>query len=110
MEYLTSLPGVGVKTAACVLLFAYRRPVMPVDTHVYRVTRRLGWTGDGVSIEDAGSHLEAWIPSKLMFGTHIYLVWHGRRTCKARRPLCEVCPISGVCETYRRMSQRRSVR
>jgi endonuclease III len=102
IEYLTSLPGVGIKTAACVLLFAMRRPVMPVDTHVHRVARRLGWIPDRTPAERAGALLEPHIPDKLMYGVHIYLVWHGRRTCKTQRPRCEACPISKHCALYRR--------
>ena len=104
MEYLTSLPGVGVKTAACVLLFTYRRPVMPVDTHVYRVTRRLGWIDANVKVEDAGAIIARHVPDRLMLDVHVCLVWHGRRTCRARNPLCGPCPISRFCRTFRRAS------
>ncbi|MFH0954304.1 MAG: endonuclease III [Verrucomicrobiota bacterium] len=100
--YLTSMPGVGIKTAACVLLFSLGRPVMPVDTHVYRVTRRLDWIGDRIRIEDAGPELQEDVPDRLIYGMHIYLVWHGRRTCKARRPLCDICPIRMHCRFCRR--------
>lgn len=101
IEYLTSLNGVGIKTAACVLLFSLGRPVMPVDTHVYRVTRRVGWIGEHVRIEDAGAALEPGIPARLMYGTHIYLVWHGRRTCKAQTPRCGECAVRRNCSYYR---------
>ena len=100
--YLTSLPGVGIKTANCVLLFSLRRPVMPVDTHVDRVTRRLGWIDKRVSIEKAGAFIEPFVPPKLMLAVHVYLVWHGRRTCKAGRPRCSECVIRSHCKFYRR--------
>ncbi len=107
IKYLTSLPGVGIKTAACVLLFAMKRPVMPVDTHVHRVTRRLGWIPDRTPAERAGALIEPHIPKKRMYGMHIYLVWHGRRTCKAQRPRCGECPISKHCAMYRRTTNVR---
>jgi endonuclease-3 len=100
--YLTSLPGVGIKTANCVLLFSLRRPVMPVDTHVNRVTRRLGWIDKSVSIERAGNHIQQFVPQKLMLAVHVYLVWHGRRTCKAGKPRCPECVIRRHCRFYRR--------
>lgn len=102
VEHLTSLHGVGIKTAACVLLFAMNRPVMPVDTHVHRVTRRLGWIPDRTPPERAGALLESFVPPRLIYGTHIYLVWHGRRTCKARRPRCGECVIARHCAAFRR--------
>ncbi len=97
LDYLRSLPGVGIKTASCVLLFSLGRPVMPVDTHVFRVTRRLGWLNRRVSIRDAGRALEGLIPARLILPVHFYLVWHGRRTCKAQRPRCRSCPIIRHC-------------
>lgn len=100
--YLTSLPGVGIKTANCVLLFSLRRPVMPVDTHVDRVTRRLGWIDKRTSIEEAGAAMQRFVPPRLMLEVHVYLVWHGRRTCKAGRPLCAECVIRSRCKFYRR--------
>jgi endonuclease III len=102
-EYLTSLPGVGVKTANCVLLFSLRRPVMPVDTHVDRVTRRLGWIDKRTSIERAGATIQKYVPPELMLAVHVYLVWHGRRVCKAGRPRCSACVIRAHCKFYRRV-------
>jgi endonuclease-3 len=101
-SYLTSLPGVGIKTANCVLLFSLHRPVMPVDTHVDRVTRRLGWIDKRMPIEKAGNHIQQFVPPKLMLEVHVYLVWHGRRTCKAGRPRCSECVIRRHCRFYRR--------
>ena len=100
-SYLTSLPGVGVKTANCVLLFSLRRPVMPVDTHVDRVTRRLGWINKRMPIEKAGAFIQPFVPPKLMLPVHVYLVWHGRRICKAGTPRCSECVIRRHCKFYR---------
>lgn len=101
-SYLTSLPGVGIKTANCVLLFSLHRPVMPVDTHVDRVTRRLGWINKRMPIEKAGAFIQQFVPPKLMLAVHVYLVWHGRRTCKAGKPRCSECVIRRHCRFYRR--------
>jgi endonuclease-3 len=95
--YLTAIPGVGVKTASCVLLFAMGRNAFPVDTHVFRVTRRLGWLASPVPIERAGETLRRHIPDGLSLPLHLYLVWHGRRTCRAQRPRCSACPIRRRC-------------
>jgi endonuclease III len=102
ISYMTSLPGVGVKTAACVLLFSLGRPVMPVDTHVDRVTRRLGWIDTKTPVEKAGAFIQQFVPPKLMLAVHVYLVWHGRRTCKAGKPRCSECVIRRRCRFYRR--------
>ena len=97
MAWLTSLPGVGAKTASCVLLFSMRRPVMPVDTHVERVTRRLGWVDARLPVERIGPVLEQHVPARRILAMHLYLVQHGRRTCRARRPLCPACPLQLHC-------------
>ncbi len=95
--YLTSLPGVGPKTAACVLMFALGRPVMPVDTHVYRVGRRLGIVPGTVNVEAAHPLLTSLAGEKDVYALHVNLVRHGRRVCRARRPACAGCPLAGVC-------------
>ena len=95
--WLTALPGVGPKTAACVLLFALGRPALPVDTHVHRVSQRLGLIGPKVNAEDAHSALEAQMPPKLYYDYHVSVIRHGRRVCKALRPLCEACVLSQGC-------------
>ena len=91
--YLRSLPGVGPKTAACVLLFALGKPAFPVDTHVWRVTRRLGLIGAKVRADAAHVALERTIPPAWRYAMHINLIRHGRRTCAAQRPACERCPL-----------------
>ncbi|MBP7830815.1 MAG: endonuclease III [Kiritimatiellae bacterium] len=99
--WLTGLPGVGAKTAACVLLFALDRPVMPVDTHVERVTRRLGWVDAKPPADRIGPALEPFIPETRMRALHLYLVRHGRRTCRALRPRCAACPLRDACRYAR---------
>jgi endonuclease-3 len=98
--YLRSLPGVGPKTSACVLLFALGKPAFPVDTHVWRVTRRLGLIGAKVSADAAHIALERIIPPAWRYATHINLIRHGRRTCAAQRPACERCPLRAGCAYY----------
>ncbi|HZV52465.1 MAG TPA: endonuclease III [Candidatus Dormibacteraeota bacterium] len=96
-RYLTSLPGVGPKTAACVLLFAMGRPAFPVDTHVHRVTTRLGWLRVGATAEEAHRVLSALVPPDIRHDLHLALVTHGRRVCRARVPHCPTCPIRRWC-------------
>ncbi len=97
--YLTSMPGIGPKTAACVLLFALERPVMPVDTHVRRVARRLGILEPGVTAEQAHPILTelAGPEPQDIYAAHVDFVRHGRRICHARRPECSVCPLAPIC-------------
>src|SRR4030066_275676 len=89
--WLRSLPGVGPKTAACVLLFALGRPALPVDTHVHRVARRLGLVPPKASAEKSHELLEARLKPEEVYPFHIALVKHGRRTCLAQRPRCPSC-------------------
>jgi endonuclease-3 len=98
--YLRSLPGVGPKTSACVLLFALGKPAFPVDTHVWRVTRRLGLIGAKVSADAAHIALERMIPPAWRYAMHINLIRHGRRICIAQRPACERCPVRAGCAYY----------
>lgn len=95
--YLTSLDGVGPKTAACVLLFALGMPAQPVDTHIHRVSKRLGLIGEKIGAEAAHRLLEAAIPPDLMYDAHMLLIRHGRVICKALRPRCDACPLEAVC-------------
>jgi endonuclease III len=101
LNYLTSFRGVGIKTAACVLLFGLGRPVMPVDTHVHRVTRRLGWVGPNIPAEQAGAVLEKMIAPRRILALHLYLVRHGRKICRAPRPLCRECPLPAYCRFFK---------
>jgi endonuclease-3 len=122
-DYLTALPGVGPKTAACVLLFSLRRPAFPVDTHVLRVSKRLGLVAPNTTMERAHERYEMMLsggastslglaPPRAesrgggagrrwraadMLALHLGLVQHGRRICVARRPRCEICPLYDLC-------------
>ncbi len=100
--YLARFRGVGPKTAACVLMFACGMPVMPVDTHVHRVSGRLGLIGSRTSAEQAHEELEVIVPPDKRYSFHIYLIWHGRQVCKAQRPLCEICALTSFCDYYAR--------
>ncbi len=96
-DWLRSLPGVGPKTAACVLLFALGRPALPVDTHVHRVAKRLGLVLEKTSAERAHDLLEAMLTPEHVYPFHIQLIKHGRRTCTAQRPKCPQCPLRKRC-------------
>jgi endonuclease-3 len=98
--WLTSLHGVGPKTAAIVLLFSFRRPTLPVDTHVWRVTKRLGLIGQNESRERAHELLEQIVPRNCILSFNNNLVRHGREVCKALRPQCEICFLSDICDYY----------
>jgi endonuclease III len=95
--WLTSLPGVGPKTAACVLLFALERPALPVDTHVERVSKRLGLVPPKMLADKAHAVLEAMLEPGEVYAFHVDLIQHGRRTCHARGPKCAVCPLEARC-------------
>jgi len=95
--YLMRLPGVGHKTASCVLLFSLGKPSLPVDTHVFRVAKRLGLINSKISAEKAHSLLQEQIPPSKVYQFHIHMIEHGRRICHARQPCCNTCRLSGVC-------------
>ncbi len=97
MEELLSLPGVGRKTANCVLVFAYRQPAIPVDTHVHRLSNRLGWVKTKTP-EKTESQLVKKIPRKYWIDLNELLVTHGQNICLPRKPRCPVCPIARWCE------------
>ncbi|GBD23589.1 Ultraviolet N-glycosylase/AP lyase [bacterium HR29] len=101
-QWLRALPGVGPKTAACVLLFSLGRPAMPVDTHVERVAKRLGLVPEKASAEAAHDLLEALVEPADYYPFHMCLIKHGRRVCTARAPRCEVCPLADGCAAYQR--------
>lgn len=97
--WLQSLPGVGPKTASCVLLFSLGKPVLPVDTHVQRVAKRLGLIGPRVSAERAHELLGDMVPDQDVYRFHIHMIEHGRRVCKARHPRCNQCGLLHTCPT-----------
>jgi endonuclease-3 len=96
-DYLLALPGVGRKTAACVLLFAYGRRDVPVDTHVSRVGMRLALLRAGAPFEELHDAMLALTPPGGELELHVNLLRHGRRTCHARRPRCEDCALARMC-------------
>ena len=96
-DYLMRLPGVGHKTASCVLLFSLGKPSLPVDTHVFRVAKRLGLIDSRASIEKAHSLLQKQIPPSKVYQFHIHMIEHGRQICHARQPRCNRCILRCAC-------------
>ena len=94
-----ALPGVGPKTADILLAFVAKHPVIPVDTHVARVTKRLRIAAKSADYEKVRLSLEALIPQRRRVQLHLSVIEFGRKICKARKPLCQKCPISKVCPT-----------
>jgi endonuclease-3 len=97
LGFLEDLPGVGRKTAACVLLFSFDRPEFPVDTHVYRVASRLALIPPRASFESAHDLLLALSDPEDVYELHVNMIRHGRRLCRPRAPLCEECPLRRLC-------------
>jgi endonuclease-3 len=96
-EWLKQLPGVGTKTANCVLLFSSGRPALPVDTHIFRVTKRLGLIDPKTSMEQAHVLLESTVPPEDVYQFHVLLIEHGRRVCQSQRPHCPRCVLERFC-------------
>jgi len=96
--WLTKFNGVGPKTAAIVLCFSLDMPAFPVDTHVYRVTGRIGLRPEKMTVEQAHMHLEGLFPPETYYAAHLNIIRLGREICQARRPRCEVCPIIKLCD------------
>ena len=102
-QYLLGLPGVGRKTARCVLLFSLGKPSLPVDTHIFRVARRLGLIDSKTSIEKAHKLLGEQVPHAKVYQFHVNMIDHGRHICRARQPRCHACILSNLCPS--RMSK-----
>jgi len=98
--WLRQLSGVGMKTASCVLLFSLGMPALPVDTHVFRVSRRLGLVDSKASVEQAHKLLESLVPPGNVYRFHVLLIEHGRKVCKAQRPRCDECVLRESCPSY----------
>ena len=96
MEELTALPGVGRKTANVVLFNAFGIPAFAVDTHVFRVSNRMGLC-KADTVEETERQMTRLIPREKWGQAHHWLIWHGRKLCKAQRPLCEECGVKGLC-------------
>lgn len=105
-DYLIALPGVGPKTAAVVLLFAFNMPLLPVDTHVNRLSRRLGFVPEKASLEEAERILEAITPREKYCSFHVNLIRHGRAICRARAPSCGECVLREICPYPDRAGQK----
>lgn len=103
---LQRLPGVGRKTANVVASVAYHKPVMAVDTHVFRVSKRIGLVRNARNPADAENQLSFNIPPELIHKAHHWLILHGRYTCKARTPLCSQCGLSGFCKYFSENQKR----
>ena len=95
--WLTKFNGVGPKTAAIVLCFSLNKPAFPVDTHIYRVTGRIGLRPEKMTVEQTHPHLESLFPPETYYAAHLNIIRLGREICQARRPRCEVCPIIKLC-------------
>lgn len=100
MEELIQLPGVGRKTANVILAFAFNRPAMPVDTHVFRVSKRLGIVMEAKTPSDVEKQLVKLIPEVVLSKAHHWLLLHGRYVCTARKPHCNKCPFTSLCDFY----------
>jgi len=96
-DMLMNLKGVGPKTAAIVLLFGLGRPLFPVDTHIHRVTTRLGLLPEGATAEKAHELLGALFPQKRYYSSHLNIIQHGKTICKARKPVCNSCVLIKTC-------------
>lgn len=97
-SWLTKFNGVGPKTAAIVLCFSLGRPAFPVDTHVYRVTGRIGLRPEKISVEDAHPYLEGIFPPETYYAAHLNIIRLGREICHARKPDCAACPLRDSCD------------
>lgn len=97
-EWLLQFKGVGPKTAAIVLLFSLGKPAFPVDTHIYRVSGRIGLRPEGMSVEHAHEFLEGLLPPETYYAAHLNLIRLGREICSARKPDCPNCPLQAWCD------------
>lgn len=96
--WLMRFNGVGPKTAAIVLLFSLGRPAFPVDTHIYRVSGRIGLRPENMTVEQAHGHLEKLFPAQAYYAAHLNIIRLGREICAARKPDCPICPIRALCD------------
>lgn len=103
--WLSRMKGVGPKTRGIVMLFSLGLPAFPVDTHIHRVSKRLGLIGPKVSREAAQEKLAKLVPPESFYNFHINLIEHGRAVCRARRPMCDACALSALCDYLRRPSR-----
>jgi endonuclease-3 len=102
---LLQFPGVGPKTADVVLLFCAEKPTMPIDTHVNRVSKRLGLASECADYETLRKALQSIFDPRDYLAVHVLLILHGRKYCRARAPLCGLCPLGNLCPSRHRFSQ-----
>lgn len=102
LDWLTALPGVGIKTATLVMLFCFKKPLLPVDTHVHRITQRLGLIDEGTSAEKAHEILLEDLPDDpyVLYNFHVAMLRHGRTLCTWSNPKCSPCPFKETCQWY----------
>ena len=100
-QWLKDLKGVGPKTAAIVMQFSLGMPAFPVDTHILRVSKRLGLVSEKMNAEKAHEHLEKHFREEQYGPGHLNLIRLGREICRSRNPECEICPLKGICDYYR---------
>jgi endonuclease-3 len=105
---LQKLPGVGRKTANVVASVAFNKPTMAVDTHVFRVSERIGLTTKAKNPLDSERQLVKYFPDEVIPTAHHWLILHGRYICLARKPKCEQCPITDICRYYNKQSKKKS--
>lgn len=106
--WLTRIKGIGHKTAAIILLFSFNRPAYPVDTHVHRVTGRIGIIDEKTNAEKAHWELETYADPDDYYADHLNFIRHGREVCKARHPACEVCAVKTLCRYYKNLQPAES--
>lgn len=107
LRYLTALPGVGHKTASIVLLFCFNRAAFPVDTHIQRISQRLGIGSRRSSPAQLKVLWEQLLPPETYYPLHLNLIRHGRTICDARQPKCDLCPLQSDCDYYNRQGEWR---
>jgi len=101
MNWLLKFKGVGLKTASIVLQFSLGMPAFPVDTHVYRISGRLGIRPPKMTADQAHAHLASQFPPETYYAAHLNIIRLGREICNARKPHCEICPLTELCEYYK---------
>ena len=106
-QWLLQFKGVGPKTAAIVLQFSLDKPAFPVDTHVYRVTGRIGIRPEKMSADQAHIYLEELLPEEIYYPAHLNIIRFGREICHARKPACEQCLLNGMCDFYEEIQANR---
>jgi endonuclease III len=99
-NWLTQFKGVGPKTTAIVMLFSLGMPAFPVDTHIYRVSGRIGLRPQEMTVENAHDHLARLFPAEAYYAVHLNMIRLGREVCQARRPNCSACPLQDLCDYY----------